>query len=112
MPVRNKRTPSNNSYLGEITGITEQEKQVLKDAGISGDDPKYNASVNYILSGKEYREWTLGTTYSKDDIVLYNNNFYKVLNTVTSTIAPDKDTTNFSLYNIENEILGTLEATY
>jgi hypothetical protein len=34
MPVRNKRTPSNNSYLGTITGLTEEEKKAIGDSGL------------------------------------------------------------------------------
>lgn len=36
MPVKNRRLPTNDQYLGEITGLTEKEKKVLEEAGIGG----------------------------------------------------------------------------
>ena len=42
MPIKNRRTPSNDSFLGEITGINEREKKILEDAGIGGGGKKLN----------------------------------------------------------------------
>lgn len=36
MPVKNKKHPTNDNYFGELVGLTEDEKKVLQDAGISG----------------------------------------------------------------------------
>ena len=36
MPVKNKNRQSNSGYEGVITGLNDEEKKVLEDAGISG----------------------------------------------------------------------------
>lgn len=36
MPVKNKNRQSNSGYEGVITGLNDEEKKVLEDAGIGG----------------------------------------------------------------------------
>lgn len=44
MPVKNKNRQSNSGYEGVITGLNDEEKKVLEDAGIGGGDIWLNIS--------------------------------------------------------------------
>ncbi len=52
MPVKNTRTPTNNSFLGEITGLTEKEKKVIADAGLGDGASKLTYDDGFILLDK------------------------------------------------------------
>ena len=69
MPVKNKNRQSNSGYEGVITGLNDEEKKVLEDAGIGGGDSifditpyltsetsmsieGYNALREFVLSNK------------------------------------------------------------
>lgn len=53
MPVKNKRFPSNGIYEGEITGLDENEKKVLENAGVGGNvDGKNISPANVTIGNK------------------------------------------------------------
>lgn len=51
MPVKNKNRQSNSGYEGVITGLNDEEKKVLEDAGIGGGSGEeiLNVSVNMTV---------------------------------------------------------------
>lgn len=59
MPVKNKNRQSNSGYEGVITGLNDEEKKVLEDAGIGGGsfnlfDCIFNLDAENFNSGTSY----------------------------------------------------------
>ena len=102
MPVKNIRLPGNSVYYGKLTGLDEDEKRILEDAGISSDNELYDATTATILSlGRYAGEWKANQGYSVDDIVLWNGKFYNVLQEIdVSETEPDKDTDHFEIFDL------------
>lgn len=78
MPVKNTKRRTNDGLEGVITGLTEEEKKVLEDAGIGGGSGNYNIEVQRIRSdsitdGSYSNSWNLqaNTAYEVGDIVEY-----------------------------------------
>lgn len=110
MPVKNIRLPGNSVYYGKITGIDEDEKKILEDAGIGGgggitdhDKEVYDATSASVLSVGDFKDtWIEGHTYVADDIVLWNGHFYLVTADIDSSeTEPDKDADHFAIFDLD-----------
>lgn len=68
MPVKNKNRQSNSGYEGVITGLNDEEKKVLEDAGIGG------GGIKNIVINEEAMTWDVSQVdTTKDKIILLNN---------------------------------------
>ena len=67
MPVKNKNRQSNSGYEGVITGLNDEEKKVLEDAGIGGGGGK---SVPPTLNLIDFENMSVRTTITEEE---YNN---------------------------------------
>lgn len=111
MPVKNIRLPGNSVYYGKITGIDEDEKKILEEAGIGGgggitdhDKDVYDATSASVLSVGDFKDtWIEGHTYVADDIVLWNGHFYLVTADIDSSeTEPDKDADHFAIFDLDS----------
>lgn len=81
MPIKNRRTPSNDSFLGEITGINEREKKILEDAGIGGGGKKLNTYTGVAVYQDGYMAFdsvsldkTIPSTEEEFNLKITDNN--------------------------------------
>lgn len=114
MPVKNTKRRTNDGLEGVITGLTEEEKKVLEDAGIGGGGGgNYNVEVKGVRSdsitdGSYSNYWGLqaNTAYEIGDIVSYskskrcspkklNSNQILVPVKLRASIADNKKTLKF-----------------
>ena len=83
--------------------ITKKTVALLPDTSDLGDIVTIRASVEHagdtsweLYYAVALQEWTSGTSYKADNIVIYDDVYYKTYFDVeSSTVAPDTDTANF-----------------
>lgn len=96
MPVKNKNRQSNSGYEGVITGLNDEEKKVLEDAGIGGsvfDITPYLTS-NTSISVEGYNAVREFVTSNKGGIVKLNMGEY-IMYTTCFSVSSDSLTFHY-----------------
>ncbi len=72
MPVKSTRFKTQTIFDGEITGLNEREKNVLKKAGIGGD-------TRNVLVTTDMEHYTGTIDPNKDNVLVYNGKVYQIV---------------------------------